>query len=221
MQITYLFTLISIKQGTYIFLTLQDFRPFRHVDDCSVVSCGLSISKQLCGKRLYYKYMLFSSVFEPVEMLFIKQPITEEEVNQCYRVWTIPVCTNGLSGLNIIYVIGEYLKSFSEVTVFDSCIYPKVIAKPSFTEIVKGWFTSTNAYKLPELLVNEQQYCIKVHLHNVFEQIEQCQYSSEDDVQLVYFTIIRVHSSFLNAKKVNARVLNQQCPLLDGSSIQV
>ena len=105
--------------------------------------------------------------------------------------------------------------------MFDSCIYPKVNAKRSFTEVVKGWFKSTNAYKLPELLDNEQQYCIKVHLHRVFEQIEQCQYSSEDDVQLVYFTIIRVHSSFLNAKKVNARVLNQQCPLLDGSSIQV
>ena len=105
--------------------------------------------------------------------------------------------------------------------MFDSCIYPKVIANPSFTEKVKGWFTSTNAYKLPELLNNEQQYCIKVHLHDVFEQIEQCQYSSEDDVHSVYSTIMRVHSSFLNAKKVNVRVLKQQCSLHDGSSIQV
>ena len=165
--------------------------------------------------------MLFLSPFEPVEMLFIKQPVTEEEVNQCYRLWTIPVYTNDLSGLYVNNTITECLSIFTEVTVFDSCIYPKIIAKRSFTEIVKGLFTSTNAYKLPELLQNEQQYCIKVHLYSVFEQIEKCQYSGEDDIQAVYHTIMRVHSSFLHAKKVNASLLNQQCPLLDGSCIQV
>ena len=106
--------------------------------------------------------------------------------------------------------------------MFDSCIYPKVFTKRSFTEIVKGWFTPTNAYKLPELLENEQQYCIKVHLRNVFEQIEQCQYCSEDDVHSVYFTIMSVYSSFLNAKKINASALsNKRYQLLDGSCIQV
>ena len=56
--------------------------------------------------------MLFSSVFEPVEMLFIKEPVTEEEVNHCYRVWTVPVCTNDLSGLYVNYIISECLSVF-------------------------------------------------------------------------------------------------------------
>ena len=154
----------------------------------------------------------------PVEMLFIKQPITDDEVYHCYRVWNVPDDTSGLC----ITITTICLSFVSELTVFDCCIYPKILVGTSLVGYVKAFFKPTKEYKQPEQFGNEQQYCIKVHLHNVCEQIKQCRYSREDDVHSVYFTIMRVYSSFLNAKKVNAsQPSNRQYPLLGGSCIQV
>lgn len=162
--------------------------------------------------------LLSSPLYPPVEVLFIKEPITDEEVNHCYRIWNVPYDTSGL----YINITAIFLSLPSELTVFDSCIYPQVLVNPSLLGYLKGFFKSTKEYKPPEQFKNEQQYCITVHLHNVYEQIEQCRYSSETDVHSVYVTIMSVYSSFLNLKKVNASQLsNRQYPLLDGSCIQV
>ena len=159
-----------------------------------------------------------SPSYPPVEILFLKQPITDDEVYHCYRVRNVPDDTSGL----YITITTICLSFVSELTVFDCCIYPQILVGTLLVGYVKAFFNLAKEYKQPEQFGNEQQYCIKVHLHNVFEQIKQCRYTSEDDVHSVYFTIMRVYSSFLNAKKVNAsQPSNRQYPLLGGSCIQV
>ena len=83
------------------------------------MSCGVAISKELCGKDLYYKYLLFSPFLSPAEILFIKKPVAEE-INYCFRVWEIPDCTSDLSGL-YQYCVSFPFNSSIEMHMFVKC----------------------------------------------------------------------------------------------------
>ena len=91
------------------------------------------------------------------------------------------------------------------VSIYDSCIYPQELASPSIIGWVVSHFTSNNTLQKPEMQQNEQEYCIKAHLLDVYKQIFQGEVSSEDDLIAVYRTITMVFSSFSNAKKVNIK----------------
>ena len=111
------------------------------------------------------------------------------------------------------------------MTVYDSCIYPQEQASDtsSYLTYWKNFLTSKTILKKPELLPNEQEFCIKTHLEEMCDRIRGCRFSNENDFNHVYQQIMMVHNSFDNAKKVNTnpKLISKEVTIFDGSCTKV
>lgn len=140
----------------------------------------VAISKDLRGRKLFYKYLLFPFANTPVEHIFIKKT----DPNSCYRVLTLPRVT---------------IHS-NKHDIFDSCIYPQVFDEERWL-VTRYMFGES--LKVPDLS-NELDFCIKAHLKTDYETIENCQV---DVVEKTCDKIFSVNYCLSNAKKA-ATLLN-------------
>lgn len=152
------------------------------------MSCGVSISKEFMGQKLYYRYLLFPSssdvdYYTPEELLYLRRP-SIDEVTCCFRVLNVG-------------------RSCTEQTIYDSCIYPQVPDSPqNVVSIILSAFSKASFEEIN--LAGEQELCIREHLKKEFKQIENCEVA---DINQVYSKIISLFNCLYNAKKA---MINQK-----------
>uniref|UniRef100_A0A1X7SNE2 Uncharacterized protein n=1 Tax=Amphimedon queenslandica TaxID=400682 RepID=A0A1X7SNE2_AMPQE len=101
----------------------------------------------------------------------------DDEADNCFRVINIP--RNG-----------------DKINIFDSCIYPQ---EPDKDQGKWSKFWHGKYLKIPDT-AHKLEFCMEAHLKREYDAIEQCEIG---DVSQVLERILSVHSSSLNAKKVN------------------
>lgn len=55
-----------------------------------IASMKIPFGFHLCGKKIYYKYLVNCSSFPCQELIYIFRP-KKQEVYSCYRITTLPV----------------------------------------------------------------------------------------------------------------------------------